>query len=107
MISFPRHGGNPPESSKGGYQYQTELKILDKYAGCLLDGCAGCNSVTEELVVGAIKAALKSNIPANSSKFPVVQLECWPKEEVVMGLANGAPINLKPAAVIGVTFPDA
>ena len=74
--------------------------------GCLLDGCAGCNSVTEELVVGAIKAALKDNIPADSSKFPVAQLECWPKEDVVMGLANGAPINLKGAAVIRVTFPD-
>ena len=30
----------------------------------------------------------------------------WPKEEVVMGLANGAPINLKGAAVIRVTFPE-
>ena len=106
LDQLPKKWWKPTENSKGGYQYQTEVKILGRYVGCLLDGCAGCNSVTEELVVGAIKAALKDSISTDSSKFPVAQLECWPKEEVVMGLANGAPINLKGAAVIRVTFPE-
>ena len=106
LDQLPKKWWKLTENSKGRYQYQTEVKILGRYVGCLLDGCAGCNSVTEELVVGAVKAALKDNIPAHSSEFPVAQLECWPKEEVVMGLANGAPINLKGAAVIRVTFPD-
>ena len=33
-------------------------------------------------------------------------LEKWPKEEVLMGLANGAPIKLKGAAILRVTLPD-
>ena len=77
LDQLPKKWWKLTVNSKGGYQYQTEVKILGRYVGCLLDGCAGCNSVTEELVVGAIKAALKDNIPADSSKFPVAQLECF------------------------------
>ena len=103
---MPKRWWREAENAKGGYQYQTEVKIMDRYVGCLLDGCAGCNSITEEVVVGAIREALRSGVSPTSDRFPVAQLERWPKEEVVMGLANGAPIKLRGAAVLRVTFPD-
>jgi hypothetical protein len=106
LDQMPKKWWKQVENAKGGYQYQTEVKIMNRYVGCLLDGCAGCNSITEEVVVGAIREALRSGIDPSSDQFPVAQLERWPKEEVVMGLANGAPIKLKGAAVLRVTFPD-
>eukprot|EP00435_Cladocopium_sp_Y103_P042487 s1035_g11.t1 len=105
VVQDPVKWWKEAENSKGGYQYQTEVKILDKYVGCLLDGCAGRDSATEELVVG-VKAALRNNVPPDSPKFPVAQFESWPKEEVVMGLANGAPIKLTGVAVLRVAFLD-
>ena len=106
LDQMPRKWWKQVENAKGGYQYQTEVKIMNRYVGCLLDGCAGCNSITEEVVVGAIREALRSGIDPSSDQFPVAQLERWPKEEVVMGIANGTPIKLKGAAVLRVTFPD-
>ena len=106
LDELPKRWWKQAANSRGGYQYQTEVKILDRYVSCLLDGCAGCNSITEEVVMGAIRAALRAGISPSSKEFPVAQLEKWPKEEVVMGLANGAPIKLKGAAVLKVTLPD-
>ena len=45
------------ESDTGGYQYQTEVKILDAPVRVLLDGCAGVNSIPEEVVIGAVNRA--------------------------------------------------
>ena len=89
LDQMPKRWWREAENAKGGYQYQTEVKILDRYVGCLLEGCAGCNSITEEVVVGAIREALRSGVSPTSDRFPVAQLERWPKEEVVMGLAMG------------------
>ncbi|CAK9020527.1 Uncharacterized protein SCF082_LOCUS14946 [Durusdinium trenchii] len=59
-----------------------------------------------EVVVGAIRTALEQGIGPGNDKFPVAQLERWPQEEVVMGLANDAPIKLKGAVVMRVLLPD-
>ncbi|CAK8990984.1 unnamed protein product, partial [Durusdinium trenchii] len=106
LDQLPQRWWTESPNCKGGYQYQTEVKVLDRYVGCLLDGCAGCNSITEEVVMGAIRAALQQGIGPDSEKFPVAQLERWPQEEVVMGLANDAPIKLKGAVVMRVQMPD-
>ncbi|CAK9019854.1 unnamed protein product [Durusdinium trenchii] len=60
----------------------------------------------KEVVVGAIRTALEQGIGPGNDKFPVAQLERWPQEEVVMGLANDAPIKLKGAVVMRVLLPD-
>ncbi|CAK8994559.1 Pro-Pol polyprotein, partial [Durusdinium trenchii] len=106
LDQLPQRWWTESPHCKGGYQYQTEVKVLDRYVGCLLDGCAGCNSITEEVVMGAIRAALQQGIGPDSERFPVAQLERWPQEEVVMGLANDAPIKLKGAVVMRVQMPD-
>ena len=106
LDQLPQRWWTESPNCKGGYQYQTEVKVLDRYVGCLLDGCAGCNSITEEVVMGAIRAALQQGIGPDSEKFLVAQLERWLQEEVVMGLANDAPIKLKGAVVMRVQMPD-
>ena len=40
------------ENEAGGYQYRTAVRVLGKNVETMLDGCAGSNHVTEELVVG-------------------------------------------------------
>ena len=94
----------------GSTEQQRRIPIPDgcenRGSMCLLDGCAGCNSIAEEVVVGAIRTALEQGIGPGNDKFPVAQLERWPQEEVVMGLANDAPIKLKGAVVMRVLLPD-
>ena len=107
LDQLPQRWWTESPNCKGGYQYQTEVKVLDRYVGCLLDGCAGCNSITEEVVMGAIRAALQQGIGPDSEKFPVAQLERWPQEEVVMRVqmpdVNGQKVEeiLVRAKVIG------
>jgi hypothetical protein len=91
---------------KGGYQYESEVEILGKKVPLLLDGCAGCNSCPEELVLAMIEYALKQNIMPDDPRFPVAQLERWPLKEVVTGLAASAPIELKGGAVIRMSLVD-
>ncbi|CAE7940524.1 pol [Symbiodinium necroappetens] len=68
-------------NSRGGYQYKTEVEIFGRKVACVLDTCAGCNSVTEEMVVGMIRLALKAGVPS-STEFPVAALERWEVPEV-------------------------
>ena len=75
---------------------------------CMLDTCAGCNSVTS--VTGMIKVALRDGIPSSSTEFPAAALEKWPVPEVVNGLAKDSPIPLKGGVVLRirlkVAWPD-
>ena len=87
-------------NERGGYQYKTVCKVFGREVEMLLDGCAGSNNVTEEFVTGLINCALKAGLQANDTGFPVVQLERWPLEEVVNGIAKSAPVPL----VGGVVF---
>ena len=93
-------------NSRGGYQYKTEVDIMGRTVPCMLDTCAGCNSVSEEMVIGMIKVALRSGIPPSSTEFPVAALEKWPIPEVVNGLAKDSPIPLKGGVVLRVRLKD-
>ena len=66
----------------------------------MLDGCAGANHVTEELLV--LNRAAELGIGTADPRFPVVKLEKWVHLEFVHGIASGAPAPLKGAAVLQV-----
>ena len=83
----------------GGYQYRTVVQVLGKRVECMLDGCAGANHVTEELLVGMLNRAAELGIGTEDPRFPVVKLEKWVHPEFVHGIASGAPVPLKGAAV--------
>ena len=87
-------------NSRGGYQYKTEVEIFGRKVACMLDTCAGCNSVTEEMVVGMIRVALKAGVRPSSTEFPVAALERWEVPEVVNGLAKDSPLPLKGGVVL-------
>ena len=70
----------------------------------MLDGCAGANHVTEELLVGMLNRAAELGIGTEDPRFPVVKLEKWVHPEFVHGIASGAPVPLKGAAVLRVTL---
>ena len=50
------------ENEPGGYQYRTVVQVLGKRVECMLDGCAGANHVTEELLVGMLNRAAELGI---------------------------------------------
>ena len=68
----------------------------------MLDGCAGSNHVTEELVVSMLNKAAELGVKPDDPRFPVAQLERWVYPEFVHGIASGAPVPLKEAAVLRV-----
>ena len=70
----------------------------------MLDGCAGANHITEELVVGMMNRAAELGIGTEDPGFPAVRLEKWVHPEFVHGIAAGAPVPLKGAAVLRVTL---
>ena len=92
------------ENEPGGYQYRTVVQVLGKRVECMLDGCAGANHVTEELLVGMLNRAAELGIGTEDPRFPVVKLEKWVHPEFVHGIASGAPVPLKGAAVLRVTL---
>ena len=92
------------ENEPGGYQYRTVVQVLGKRVECMLDGCAGANHVTEELLVGMLNRAAELGIGTEDARFPVVKLEKWVHPEFVHGIASGAPVPLKGAAVLRVTL---
>ena len=88
------------ENEPGGYQYRTVVQVLGRRVECMLDGCAGANHVTEELLVGMLNRAAELGIGTEDPRFPVVKLEKWVHPEFVHGIASGAPVPLKGAAVL-------
>ena len=62
------------------------------------------NHVTEELLVGMLNRAAELGIGTEDPRFPVVKLEKWVHPEFVHGIASGAPVPLKGAAVLRVTL---
>ena len=91
---------------KGGYQYESECQILDKKVPLLLDGCAGCKSCSEELIAAMITYALNNGVLPNDKRFQIAQLEKWPLQECVQGLAKSSPVDLKGGAVLRVALVD-
>ncbi|OLP75785.1 hypothetical protein AK812_SmicGene44365, partial [Symbiodinium microadriaticum] len=92
------------ENEPGGYRYRTVVQVLGRRVECMLDGCAGANHVTEELLVGMLNRAAELGIGTEDPRFPVVKLEKWVHPEFVHGIASGAPVPLKGAAVLRVTL---
>ncbi|CAK9056517.1 unnamed protein product, partial [Durusdinium trenchii] len=86
----------------GGYQYSTVVQILDKKVDTMLDGCAGSNHITEELVVGIINRAAELGLRPNDKNFPIIQFEKWLYPEYVHGIASGSPVPLKGGVVLRV-----
>ena len=72
----------------------------------LLDGGAGVNSVTEEIVVGAINHAHARGIYHNHENYPIVQLERWPREERVTGIVAGQHVQILGAVLMRVEMPE-
>ena len=70
----------------------------------MLDGCAGSNHVTEELVCGMLNKAKEMGLKPDDPKFPVVQMERWVHAEAVHGIAAASPVPLKGAVVMRVTL---
>ena len=94
------------DNDRGGYQYKTVTKILGKKVETLLDGGAGSNHVTEELVVSILNHAASMGIKPNSPEFPVVKFEQWVYPEYVHGIASGSPVPLKGAVVLKVRLQE-
>ena len=90
------------ENEQGGYQYRTSVRVLDKLVETMLDGCAGSNHVTEELVCGMLNRAATLGITPQDKRFPVVRFEKWVYPEYVHGIASGASVPLKGAVVLRV-----
>ena len=70
----------------------------------MLDGCAGANHITEELLMAILNRAAELGIGTNDRRFPVVRLEKWVHPEFVHGIASSAPVSVKGAAVLRVTL---
>ena len=96
--------GHEVDDDNGGYQYMTRGNIGAAIVEILVDGCAGVNSVSEELVVGVISAAYASGIKPDDKAFPVVQLERRRKDEAVTGTAKGKSVPIIGSVVLRVSL---
>ena len=94
------------ENERGGYQYKTVTKIIDTLVETMLDGCAGSNHITEELVVSILNRAAKLGISPEDSRFPIVRFEKWVYPEFVHGIASGSPVPLKGSVVLRIRLQE-
>ena len=106
LDRLPKDWWHVVENDRGGYQYKTVTKILGKKVETLLDGGAGSNHVTEELVVSILNHAANLGIKPNSPEFPIVRFEQWVYPEYVHGIASGSPVPLKGAVVLRVRLQE-
>ena len=104
LTELPESWYAPAPNERGGYQYRTQTLIFGKYVETLLDGCAGSNNVTEEMIVGMINMAYREGIKSTDPRYPIVQLERWPLQEVVTGIAAGHPVPLAGGVILRVHF---
>ena len=106
LDELPKGWWKVVENEKGGYQYKTVTKVLDKMVETLLDGGAGSNHVTEELVVSILNRASALGLNPDDPKFPIVQIEQWVYPEYVHGIASGSPVPLKGSVVLRVRLQE-
>ena len=106
LDQLPQDWWKVVQNEKGGYQYKTITKILGVGVETMLDGCAGSNHVTEELVVSILNRAASLGLTPEDPKFPVVQFEKWVYQEFVHGIASGSPVPLKGAVVLRVRLQE-
>ena len=108
-LNLERLRDLPPErwetghpNDLGGYQYLTEVTIIDRVVDTMLDTGAACNTIPEELVIGMMNRCATLGIPPDSPEYPIVALEKWKCVEHVEGVAAGRPVNLLGSVVIKV-----
>ena len=104
LDEVPKDWFHVVENEPGGYQYKSVVKVLDRKVETMLDGCAGANHVTEELVAGMLNRAADLGIGPEDRRFPVIRFEKWAYPEYVHGIAAGSPVPLKGAVVLRVTL---
>ena len=106
LDEIPKAWWKVVENERGGYQYKTVTKVLDKRVETLLDGGAGSNHVTEELVVSILNRAAALGLKPDDSRFPIIQFEQWVYPEYVHGIASGSPVPLKGSVVLRVRLQE-
>ena len=94
------------QNERGGYQYKTITKVLGTPVETMLDGCAGSNHVTEELVVSILNKAASLGLKPEDKGFPIIQFEKWIYQEFVHGIASGSPVPLRGAVVLRVRLQE-
>ena len=104
LDDIPKDWFHLVENEAGGYQYKSVVKVLDRKVEVMLDGCAGSNHITEELVTGMLNRAADLGISPEDRRFPVLRFEKWTYPEFVHGIAAGSPVPLKGAVVLRVTL---
>ena len=104
LDELPTEWWSVVDNASGGYQYKTLTEICGARVETMLDGCAGSNHVTEELVCGMLNKAKEMGLKPDDPKFPVVQMERWVHAEAVHGIAASSPVPLKGAVVMRVTL---
>ena len=95
LTDLPESWFVPAPNERGGYQYRTQTLIFGKYVETLLDGCAGSNNVTEEMIVGMINIAYREGI--KSTDPPGTPLFSWSVglcRRLLPGLPQGIPYRL-------------
>ena len=65
------------------------------------------NSITEDQVVHIFNVNKQKGIKLGDKRHPILQLERWPAEECIRGVAGGKPVPLIGAVVIRLTMPEA
>ena len=104
LDELPQEWWSVVDNASGGYQYKTVTEICGSRVETMLDGCAGSNHVTEELVCGMLNRAKELGLKPDDPRYPVVQLERWVHAEAVHGIAASSPVPLKGAVVMRVTL---
>ncbi|CAJ1448521.1 unnamed protein product [Effrenium voratum] len=100
LDDLPKDWWEVVQNESGGYQYRTVVKILGKQVECMLDGGAGANHITEELVVSMVEHARKKGVKPDSKDYPILRFEKWVFPEFVHGIASGKPVPLKGSVVL-------
>ena len=106
LMELPVSWWKEVPNDYSGYNYRTRTHIVGVPVETLCDGGAGVNSVTEEVVVGAINHAHAQGIYSDNPRYPVVQLEYWPNEERVTGIASGHHVQILGAVVLRVQMTE-
>jgi hypothetical protein len=94
LTEVPDNWWTETPNERGGYQYRTCVQLFGVDVETLLDGGAGSNNITEEMVVGVINRAIKNGVKASDPAYPIVRFERWPLPEVVNGIAAKSQLAL-------------
>ena len=71
LDDLPKDWFHLAENEPVGYQYRSVAQVLDRKVEVMLDGCAGSNHITEELLMGMLNRAAELGIGTEDKNFPV------------------------------------